>query len=314
MNLLDFYHRYPDESSCKLAFKAQRLSEGISCKKCGGSNHYWKKNREQWECKKCHYRTSLKSGTVMENSKLPYHYCFVAMHLLTSTKKSFSAKEIQRQLGHNRYQPIWEMLHKIRSVMGLRDDTYVLKGEVELDDGFFETVAINRNKEETLKRGRGSQKQTTVIISTESKTITDDNTHAKKYSKKKQLGFIKMKVITSLKLETVTPVVKSMVKKGSVIVSDGSNSFNELKEDYCHLAQVIPKKDIQKVLPWVHTVISNAKRMLLDVHHRIDDDFLQNYLNEFVYKLNRRHFKCCFGRLLTTAVTYRWNSLGESNG
>ncbi|MFT6747482.1 MAG: hypothetical protein ACJAZ2_001835, partial [Glaciecola sp.] len=32
------------------------------------------KNREQWECKKCHYRTSLKSGTVMENSKLPYHY------------------------------------------------------------------------------------------------------------------------------------------------------------------------------------------------------------------------------------------------
>jgi hypothetical protein len=42
--------------------------------------------------------------------------------------------------------------------MGLRDDTCVLKGEVELDDVFFETLAINRNKEETLKRGRGSQK------------------------------------------------------------------------------------------------------------------------------------------------------------
>jgi hypothetical protein len=137
MNLLDFHKLYPDEPSCKSAFKAHRLSEGISCKKCGGSKHYWKKNREQWECKKCHYRTTLKSGIVMENSKLPYQYWFAAMHLLTSTKKSFSAKEIQRQLGHNRSQPVWEMLHKIRSVMGLRDDTYVLKGEVELEDGFF---------------------------------------------------------------------------------------------------------------------------------------------------------------------------------
>jgi hypothetical protein len=123
-----------------------------------------------------------------------------------------------------------------------------------------------------------------------------------------------MKVITSLILETVTPVVKSMVKKGSVIVSDGSNSFNELKENYCHLAQVIPNKDIQKVLPWVHTVISNAKRMLLGVHHRIDDDFLQNYLNEFVFKLNRRHFKRLFDRFLTAVVIYRWNCLGKSSG
>jgi hypothetical protein len=67
----------------------------------------------------------------------------MAMVFITSTKKSFSAKEIQRQIGHNRYQPIWEMMHKLRSVMGLRDDLYVLTNEVELDEGFFETVDIN---------------------------------------------------------------------------------------------------------------------------------------------------------------------------
>lgn len=309
MNLLDFNKYYPDEASCKSAFKSQRLSEGVVCKKCNHTSHYWKKKKEQWECKSCSYRTTLKSGTVMENSKLPYQYWFVAMHLLTSTKKSFSAKEIQRQLGHNRYQPIWEMLHKIRSVMGLRDDKYILRNETELDDGFFETVSINRNKKEALKRGRGSQRQTTVLVSTESETIKDESI-SKKYSKKKRLGFIKMKVITSLKIEIVTPVIKSMVEKGSVIVSDGSTSFNGIKDDYLHSGKVIPKKEISKVLPWVHTVISNAKRMLLDIHHRVDDDFLQNYLNEYVYKLNRRNFKCCFERLLITAVSYRWNSLG----
>lgn len=100
MKLVEFMKNFPDEESCKQAFKAHRLKEGIVCNKCGGISHYWKKNREQWECKNCQHRTTLKSGTVMQGSKLPFHYWFIAMHLVTSTKKSFSAKEVQRQLGH----------------------------------------------------------------------------------------------------------------------------------------------------------------------------------------------------------------------
>ena len=131
---------------------------GIICKKCACTNHYWKQDRWQYECKSCGFRTTLRSGTVMHKSKLSYSYWYIAMHLLTATKKSFSAKEIQRQLGHNRYQPIWEMLHKIRAVMGLRDDEYQISGEIELDEGFYESVSLSPTKE-NKKRGRGSQKQ-----------------------------------------------------------------------------------------------------------------------------------------------------------
>ena len=148
MKLIEFTSHFPDEQSCRVAFKEYREKEGIKCKKCGSVHHYWKKKREQWECKRCGYRTTLKSGTVMHNSKLPFQYWFIAMHLLTSTKKTFSAKEIQRQLGHKRYEPIWAMLHKLRRVMGLRDDEYILKDEVEPDEGFFKTVLlieINQN-------------------------------------------------------------------------------------------------------------------------------------------------------------------------
>ncbi len=84
----------------------------------------------------------------MHGSKLSFQYWFIAMHLIKSTKKSFSAKEIQRQLGHNRYEPIWSMVHKLRSVMGLREEQYQLKQEIELDEGFFETVSITRDKSE----------------------------------------------------------------------------------------------------------------------------------------------------------------------
>lgn len=53
---------------------------------------------------------------------------------MTATKKTFSALEMQRQLGHKRYQPIWEMMHKLRSVTGIRDDRYKLQDTVELDE------------------------------------------------------------------------------------------------------------------------------------------------------------------------------------
>ena len=313
MKLIDFYKNYPDEASCKLEFKRYREQEGITCMKCGNTSHYWKKNREQWECKKCSHRTTLKSGTVMHNSKLPFQYWFIAMHLLTSTKKTFSAKEVQRQIGHKRYEPIWAMMHKLRLVMGLRDDEYVLDDEVEIDEGFFETVSITRDKTKTLKRGRGSEKQTTVLIAAESKPVEEVNV-SKKYSTNKRVKFIKMKAIDSLKKDNLTKDVLNLVEEGSRVITDKSNSYNNLQKYYEHKASIVPKKKINELLPWVHKAISNAKRLFLDAHHRIDDDFLQSYLNEFCFKFNRRYFDNLFDRLMIAAVSYRWNWLGESYG
>ena len=100
------------------------------------------------------------------------------MHLLTATKKSISAAELQRQLGHKRYQPIWEMMHKLRSVMGKRDDKYTLKGNIELDEGFFSTETPDAQKQEKLKAGAGSQKKSKVLVIAENtepdSTITTD--------------------------------------------------------------------------------------------------------------------------------------------
>lgn len=313
MRILDFYREFSDEQSCRASYKAYREKVGVTCRKCGGTEHYWKRNREQLECKDCAHRTTLRSGTVMENSKLTFQYWFVAMHLLTGTKKSFSAKEVQRQLGHKRYEPIWAMLHKIRSVMGLRDNEYGLSGEIELDEGFFETVSPGRDREQPLKRGRGSERQTTVLVMAESEKVGNTGP-AKGHGTHRKLGYIKMKVVHSLKMKEITPKVNDSVTKGSTIISDGSSRYNELGKSHEHHPKVVPPKESPKLLPWVHKTISNAKRLLLDVHHRIDDDFLENYLNEFCYKLNRRYFDNLFDRAMIAAVSYRWNYLGERYG
>jgi hypothetical protein len=303
MNLIEFYNSFPDEESCKLKFKEYRDHVGVICSKCGKKDHYWKKDKEQYECKSCKTRTTLKSGTVMHKSKLPFRYWFIAMHLLTSTKKSFSAKEIQRQLGHKRYQPIWHMVHKLRSSMGKRDGEYILAGQIELDDGFFATETPKEQKNESLKRGRGSQKKTKVLVMAESEKIITP----KKGKKPRRVGYIKMKVIEDLKKDTITPLVESMISNNSELDTDGSNSYVDLA-DYVssHSSEVIPKEKIGEKLPWVHIAISNAKRQLLNSYHNIKPEFLQNYLNEFCYKFNRRYYgETMFNRLLVTSVTYK---------
>lgn len=171
MALINFIEQFPDEESCKQKFKEYRDEVGVVCSKCGSKDHYWKRDKEQYECKSCKTRTTLKSGTVMHKSKLPYRYWFIAMHLLTSTKKSFSAKEIQRQLGHKRYHPIWHMVHKLRQNMGKRDGEYILAGRIELDEGYFLTETPSEEKNKAVKRGRGSQKKSKVLVMAESEMV-----------------------------------------------------------------------------------------------------------------------------------------------
>ncbi len=301
MNLLNFYKKFPDEDACIKHLKEQREQAGITCSKCGCIHHYWKSYRNQWQCKQCGHRTGLKAGTVMHGSNLPLLYWFIVIHLLTSTKKSFSAAELQRQLGHKRYQPIWELLHKLRNVMGQRDAEYRLVGSIELDEGFFSTSVDKDEKDKPRKRGRGSQAKTKVLVMAES-TAQEPN---KKHKLDKSVGHIKMIVIDDLKSKTLDSNVIRFINNDAELTTDDSTSYVNFKNLVkSHMSQVVEPKQISKVLPWVHIVISNAKRLLLDIYHDIKPEFLQNYLNEFCYKFNRRKLDM-FERLMFSCMSYK---------
>jgi transposase-like protein len=304
MNILNFVSQYPDELSCRTKYKEYRDKQGVICPQCGSKEHYWKKDKENYECKHCGKRQSLRANTVMHGSQLPFRYWFIAIHLLTSTGKSFSAMELQRQLGHKRYEPVWNMLHKLRQIMGKRDEQYSLTDVIELDEGFFSTEVEEDEKDKPLKRGRGSQKKSKVPVMVERKPVEGVTT---KTGKPRQVGHLKMIVINDLKSETITPLVEKNVSDEATIDSDDSTSYVKLKDVVKeHRPQVIPKKEIAKMLPWVHIAISNAKRMLLDIFHDIKPEYLQNYLNEFCYKFNRRYFgENLFDRLLIASVSYK---------
>lgn len=281
-----------------------RDKQVVTCQHCGSHDVVWLESKQQYQCKHCRRRTTLRSGTVMHGSKLPFMYWFIAMHLLTATKRSISAAELQRQIGHKRYQPIWELMHKLRSVIGKRDDKYTLKGCIELYEGFFSTEIPKEKKNEKLKAGAGSQRKSKVMVIAES---TPAEKEAKKGQKPKVVKHIKMIVIPDEKAKTIDAVAGKVIEKDSRLTTDDHKSYIHFKDMFTeHKSQVIDPKDIGKVLPWVHITISNSKTQLADMHHGIKLEFLQEYLSEFCYKLNRCYFgEDLFDRLVMIATSYR---------
>lgn len=114
MKIYEFAKHFPDENSCKMHFKSVHEPEGIKCKKCPSTEHYCLQSKWQWQCKLCRFRTTLRSGTIMESAKLSFYKWYLCMAFMSGTKKGISALEMQRQLGHKRYRTVWVMMHKIR--------------------------------------------------------------------------------------------------------------------------------------------------------------------------------------------------------
>ena len=96
----------------------------------------------------------------MEDSKFPFKTWYLIMMLMSSTKKGFSASEIQRQVGHSRCKTIRNIVHKLRLVMGKGEDLYKLSDIIEFYEGHFE-VETKKEERSKLKRGkRGSASET----------------------------------------------------------------------------------------------------------------------------------------------------------
>ena len=206
MNTLrEFFLRFPNEQNCLDHFISTRETRGLICKNCSSNNLLWIENQRVFKCRECTSKLSYKSGTIMHQSKLPLLDWYTAMFLMTATKKAFSSYEMQRQLGRKRYEPVFRMMHKIRSAMGQHEETYKLSDEVELDDAFFETVQPG-SKKEPRKRGRGSQKQSSVLVMAESKEVENPKPHQKAYACK----FFKMTVMPSVKSEIVNAIIEKM--------------------------------------------------------------------------------------------------------
>jgi transposase-like protein len=320
--LMEFQQYFPDEEACARHLVRIRWPEGFKCSACGLLGEPWRllSRPHIFECRHCSYQTSLTAGTVMHRSRQPLQAWFWAAYLVTTQTPGMSALQFQRQLGLGRYETAFQMLHKLRAAM-VRPDQDGIGGEwpVELDETWVGGA--------TQGEGRGRHHKTLVVGAVEvrprAKAPGPDPNMTTGQAKTKHCGghgrgFIagrlRLQVLPGRSREELEPFVLKAMIPGSSVRTDGWTGYDNLtKLGYRHDPLAI-KGDQAKTeahLPMIHIVFGNLDTWLLGSHHGVSPKHLQAYLNEFVFRFNRRFWPMvAFDSVLKIAVrveasTYR---------
>lgn len=286
-SLSKFMARFPDDRACADYLAQARWPHGFVCPECGGVKG-WElaSKRFTWECAACGRQTSVTAGTVMHRSKVPLQKWFLAAHLVATHSNGVSALQLQNQLGLGSYKTAWLMLQKLRRAM-VNPGREPLAGVVEADETYF----VYRTKDDPPApvRGRSTVGKLLVIGAVE---LVEDG----------KPGRIRLGHIPDASRETIHGFVQANVAAGSTVVSDGLAAYRGLAE-HKHRDKKIGRMAAHVLLPWIHRVFSNLKRWAMGTFHGFRKRHLRRYLEEFVFRWNRRNTRAsAFDTLLGLTV------------
>ena len=294
LSFFEYQEQFSDEEDCFKYLFRLRWPNGFVCPKCGGSEYYMIYKHKRFQCKQCRHQTSVTAGTVFHRSHQPLRILFMAVYLIATSKKGLSAMELRRKLGINGYKTAWLLMQKIRTAMA-SSGKFLLTRMVEIDETY-----IGGHREGP--RGRGAKDKTLVAIAVE----TNGSTMGRAY----------LKTINSLTMTELEQFVKDHVARATKVSTDGHKSYGSLNNDYVHIpvknSKACSKSD---VLPKVHIVVANLKMWLRGTYNCLPAKHLQRYLDEFVFRFNRRwNLENIFDKLLVRCVNTNTITYAELTG
>ena len=273
--LCEFQTKFASEEACQEYLAACRWPDGFVCPRCAHRRAYELVGRRRWQCLACRHQVSLTAGTILHNTKTPLTVWFWAAYLMTTDKRGVSALLLQRQLALRRYETAWMILHKFRRAM-VNLAREPLRSDVEVDETWVGGPQAGLRGSRQFK----GRKAALVLVAVEKRGRAS--------------GRVRMTVIPDFKSATLTTFLKQNVTPGSTVYTDGLKSFTGLQEaGFTHVASSQPlRRDLRKgaksVVPLADRAIGNLQQWLIGTYHGVSRDQLQVYLDEFVFRHNRR--------------------------
>lgn len=271
-----------------------RWPNGFVCPVCGHARG-WQLGDGRFMCTDCGDRMSVTAGTIFDRTRTPLTVWFTACWMFATAKNGVSAQGLQRTLEFGSYQTAWTMLHRFRSLL-VRPGRDRLSGTVEVDETYI------GGEEPGLPGGRARGKKVLTGIAVE-------------VTAPKGMGRCRMAPLADASGASLHAFVTTHVEPGSTVITDAWQGYRGLdKLGYVHdrrsqRAARARGDDPAELLPAVHRVASLAKRWLLGTHQgSVDPSHLPSYLNEFVFRFNRRRSRSrglVFYRVLELAVDHK---------
>jgi transposase-like protein len=262
----DFNAMFPDDASCLEWLKNHLYPNGIHCPKCDKvTSHYRVASRPSFSCAMCGHHVHPTADTIYHKSPTPLRLWFYAVYLMASTRCGISAKQLQRELGVT-YKCAWRIFKQIRSML-TQDDGPPLDNIVEAD----ETYIGGRKRG---KRGRGAQDKSIVAGAVERK------------------GRVIAKKVPDVKASTLIPFLQERILPEALVFTDELASYKKLGAvGYEHRRVHHTSRVYVDGLVHTNTIDgfwSLVKNGIRGVYHSVSDKYLQNYLDEYSFRYNRR--------------------------
>jgi transposase-like protein len=267
-NEVEFDRRFHSEKACLDYLFQLRWTSGFCCPRCG-HNQYWTSARGLYLCRQCEHQQSVTAGTIFHGTRKPLILWFKALWWVSTRKNGVNATALKELLGLGSYQTAWCWLQKLRTCT-VFPERAKLSGSIEIDEFYL-------GGEHSGLRGRGAEHKCKVVVAIERKG--------------RKLGRLRLQVIQHCSTDELVRFAKKNITTGSQITTDGWFAYRELpSEGYLHKIIVQSRtEDKESVLPGVHLVTSLFKRVILGTFQgRFDPQYLQRYLDEYVFRFNRR--------------------------
>jgi transposase-like protein len=292
-NWNEFLDWFGSEEACAAYLERLRWPQGFVCPSCADAGQPYRSSRSRLMCRCCGRQSTVTAGTIFDKTRTALRVWLAAAWYLTNQKQGVSALGLQRALGLGSYETAWTMLHRFRRAM-VRPDRERLKGRVEVDETY---LALTDREEPISPIGRKSQTSKVLVVI------------AVEVLQPKGFGRIRLRRIPKDSAEYVVPFVQASVEPGARVRTDGSHAYRSLsKLGYEHQRNVILGSEVPAHLSMggVHRVAALVKRWILGTHHgSVQPEHLDAYLDEFVFRFNRRTSRSrglLFYRLLQQAV------------
>lgn len=237
-------------------------------------------------------------------TRTPLTPWFWAAYSMTTATPGVSAVRLQRQLGIDRDETAWVMLHQLRRAM-VDPERRPLAEAVEVDECFV------GGPEDGRRGGRQRGLEALVVVAVE---VRGTGT-----------GRARLRVVDDASAETLCGFVRDVVTTGATVHTDGWRSHQRLgrlgdehRPRTPHVHRV-PAGDLGGILVRVHRVIGNRKGWRRGTHHGVSAEHRPAYSDEYVFRFDRRRTPTAAFRTLLglgshqPPTTYR-ELLGASRG
>lgn len=269
ISLLDWQKKFGTEKACAKTLAKVRWPEGFQCPACGHKKYSFIETRKLYQCSNCRHQVSVTADTLFHATKVPLVKWFWAIYLSASDKGGISALRLSKHIGVS-WLTARNMLRKIRTAMAHRDSIYRLERLIEFDDAYV-------GGKRAGKRGRGAAGKKPVLVAVETRN--------------KGAGFVAMQAVDTISKETVRQFLQFHLKLEQNVRTDAFPAMNAVAENHFHDKKKTPPDKASQWLPLVHIMIGNMKKFINGTFHGVSSRHLQEYLDEFCYRFNRRFWE-----------------------